>query len=144
MVSDSEAIDLIGKDKIFITNDDIELSYGMSDARDLESLDRNDTFILDYRRSSIKLSKITNQIRTKTTIILVRVDIDGPPHTNPDGRRIGGTHMHLYREGYEDKFAEEINPNIFTDTSDMVLTMKQFCDYCNIKDLPKIVQQLQV
>ena len=51
----------------------------------LRSLDKRETFLLDVSRGHIKLTKMTYQHRAKQTVILARVDIDGPPHRNPDG-----------------------------------------------------------
>jgi hypothetical protein len=66
--------------------------------------------------------------------VLVRLDVDGSPHTNPDGQRFKGTHIHYYREGYDDKWAFPLDPSIFTDTSDIGLTLEQFCSHCNIEN----------
>lgn len=144
MLTNQEARDLLSKDKIFIEDEQILLSPGCRDARDVESIDRVDSFKLDYYRGSIKLSRVRHQLRSQTTIILVRLDIDGPPHTNPDGQVIGPTHMHLFREGYEDKWAEEIDRSIFTDAANIRLTLEQFCEYCNISNVPPIIEQLQL
>lgn len=49
------------------------------------SLDRRENFMLDVTRAQIKLSKATYQNRARVVVILMRLDLDGPPHTNPDG-----------------------------------------------------------
>ena len=144
MLAGDEARSLLNKDKIFVDDAQIILSAGARDARELESVDREDAFMLDYYRGSLKLSKLRHQLRNQTTIILVRLDINGPPHTNPDGVVIGGTHIHHYREGFEDKWAEEIDASIFTDIDNMKLTLQQFCDHCNIGEVPDIVEQLML
>jgi hypothetical protein len=35
----------------------------------------------------------------------MRLDLDGPPHRNPDDEEIPWPHLHVYREGYGDKWA---------------------------------------
>jgi hypothetical protein len=42
--------------------------------------------MLDVTRAEIKLTKATYQNRARAAIILLRLDLDGPPHRNPDGR----------------------------------------------------------
>jgi hypothetical protein len=71
----------------------------------LTSLDRRESFMLDVTRAQIKLTKATYQNRARAAIILMRLDIDGPPHRNPDGTAIPCPHLHVYREGYGDKWA---------------------------------------
>jgi len=53
----------------------------------LTSLDKRENFMLDVTRAQIKLTKAAYQNRVRTAIILLRLDLDGPPHTNPDGSR---------------------------------------------------------
>ena len=70
--------------------------------------------------------------------MLVRLDIDGAPHTNPDGQRLTGTHLLLFKEGYEDKWAQEIDPEIFTSLTDSAATFQEFCSYCKIESPPAV------
>jgi len=53
----------------------------------LTSVDKRENFMLDVTRAQIKLTKATFQNRARQAIILMRLDLDGPPHTNPDGER---------------------------------------------------------
>src|SRR5689334_15268356 len=71
----------------------------------LISLDKRESFMLDVTRAQIKLTKATYQNRARATIILMRLDLDGPPHRNPDGEEIPCPHLHVYREGYGEKWA---------------------------------------
>lgn len=48
----------------------------------LTSLDKRENFMLDVTRAQIKLTKATYQNRARSAIILLRLDLDGPPHTN--------------------------------------------------------------
>ena len=93
------------------------------------------------RRGRIELSKFKLQNRyALTKLPLVRIDIDSPPHMNPDGTKTSRNHIHIYKEVDNDtgnlpwaydlenfaqiKFNEDniIFMDIFTG----------FCEYCNI------------
>jgi hypothetical protein len=103
----------------------------------LYSRSLREEFTLDISRSTIKLSKNTFQNRTRVTIVLARLDIGGPPHRNPDDEELPGTHFHIYRHGWGDKWAYPL-PEEFTNPSDTTLTLDQFMDYCKIITKPII------
>jgi hypothetical protein len=63
-------------------------------------------------------------------------DDDGAPHTNPDGTRLPGTHLHVYCKGYDDMGAQLFEPKRFPDTGDIGLAFEDFCAYCKILGLP--------
>ncbi|MDZ4798679.1 MAG: DUF1829 domain-containing protein [Bryobacteraceae bacterium] len=65
----------------------------------LASADKREICLLDVSRFQIKISKATYQNRARQTLILMRLDIDGPPHRNPDGEEIPCPHLHIYKEG---------------------------------------------
>jgi hypothetical protein len=73
-------------------------------AMPLMSFDKRETFMLDITRSQIKLTKVTYQNPARQ-VILLRLDLNGPPHRNPDDTEIPCPHLHIYREGYGDKWA---------------------------------------
>lgn len=62
--------------------------------------------------------------------------IYGSPHTNPDGQILDGTHLHLYREGFDDKWAYTVDPELFHDVEDAGTAFKDFCRYCHIEEIP--------
>ena len=103
---------------------------------DLLSVDKRERFQLDMTSSQIKLSKFTFQNRARTTVILARLDIDGAPHRNPDDVEISATHLHLFREGYGDKWAYPVPPEVFTDLSSHWACLQDFMRYCNITKPP--------
>lgn len=72
-------------------------------------LDSKQEYIVDINRKRCILSRITYQNRVYTDTSLLRLDIDTKPHRNPDGKKINGTHLHVYREGYADAWAYELN-----------------------------------
>ena len=100
------------------------------------SEDGRDEFILDVATSSIKLSKITLQNRARTTAILARLDIDGPSHRNPDDFEIPCPHIHLFREGFNDKWAFTVPSAHFSDLSDRVKTLEDFLRFCSVIEPP--------
>lgn len=66
-------------------------------------------YIVDVNRKYCSLNRITYHQRVFTNVTLLRLDIDTKPHRNPDGQKISGTHLHVYREGYGDSWAYELN-----------------------------------
>jgi hypothetical protein len=71
----------------------------------LTSEDKQENFLLDVSRGRIDLLKVKYQNRGRQVIVLVRLDLGGPGHRNPDGEEISTPHLHVYREGYGDKWA---------------------------------------
>jgi len=69
----------------------------------LQSSDKREQFFLDIRRGRIDLLRANYQNRASQVVILVRVDLGGGPHRNPDDEDIPCPHLHVYREGYADK-----------------------------------------
>ena len=108
----------------------------------LTSLDKRESFLLDLTRARIKLTKATYQNRARTAIILMRLDLDGPPHRNPDGVEIPCPHLHVYREGYGDKWANPAPPATYSNTIDLFATFETFMQQCNVTHPPKIQKGL--
>jgi hypothetical protein len=104
----------------------------------LQSVDKTEDFILDVNRSRINIAKITHQNRAHIVVVLLRLDINGSPHRNPDDETVPCPHLHIYREGYGDKWAFPLKTEQFGDTSDMVQTLTDFLNVCNVVELPPI------
>ena len=94
--------------------------------------------MLDVWRGTLRLTKLRFQNRVRTIVVLVRLDVDGAPHTNPDGERLSGTHLHLFREGYDDRWAYPVDVNTFTLLSDPGTTFQEFCAFCKIESPPPV------
>ncbi len=94
-------------------------------------------FMLDIRQGKIALNKNTFQARVRKEIILARLDLGGPPHRNPDGAEILCPHLHLYQDGFGDRWAYPL-PEHFTNANDFWLTLDEFMSYCNIVEKPFI------
>ena len=103
----------------------------------LYSKDKKEEFTLDITRGRISLQKHTFQTRARKTIILARLDLAGPPHRNPDGEELECPHLHLYREGYGDKWAFPL-PEEFTGIDDAFRLLDVFMDYCAVIEKPTI------
>jgi hypothetical protein len=136
MLSQREANVLINTPKRFVSAYPVGIPAGADQTYQLVSHDHREQFLLDVWRGTIRLSKLKMQTRAKVVYVLVRLDIDGAPHTNPDGTRVPGTHLHHYREGYGDKWATALGPRVFSDTSNIRRTFEDFLRHCNVTELP--------
>src|SRR5258708_39028562 len=108
----------------------------------LVSPDKRENFTLDVTRARIKLTKATYQNRARQAIILVRLDLDGPPHRKPDGEEIPCPHLHTYREGFGDKWAIVAPVDRYTNTFDLFQTCEAFLQHCNITGPSKMQRGL--
>ena len=109
----------------------------------LESKNKREDFVLDIYRGKIQLAKVSFQNRARKNIILVRVDLGGSPHRNPNDEPVLCPHIHLYREGFGDKWAYPL-PKEFTDYKNITKTLDDFMRFCNIEERPSIDMDLFV
>jgi hypothetical protein len=116
----------------------ITIPPGVDDTYELAGPNNRETFLLDVWRGTLRLSKLKYQNRVQTAVILVRLDVDGAPHTNPDGEKLLGTHMHLFKEGFDDRWAYPVDFTKFTVLSDPGKTFHDFCAFCNIEAPPPV------
>jgi len=107
----------------------------------LVSKNKRETFMLDITRGRIDLSQGTLQNRARQVFILARLDYNGPPHINPDGTEIPCPHLHLYREGYGDKWAVSVPAEYFKLINDRWETLQDFMKFCNITKKPIITKE---
>jgi hypothetical protein len=142
-LTQSEADALIAMEKIKM--DDSRWDYpglGGSLCIPLISRDKRENFMLDISRGKIDMLKGKYQNRARQIIILVRLDFGGQPHQNPDEQEIPSPHLHIYREGYGDKWAVPIPTDRFPNILDLWQTLEDFMDYCNIVEPPNIERGL--
>ena len=104
----------------------------------IQSIDGREQFLLDMSRGRIDFSKVKMQNRGRQIVVLVRLDLGGPPHRNPDGEEIGTPHVHVYREGYGDKWAFPVPGDRFRDVGDVWKTLDDFFGYCNVTRPPHV------
>ena len=113
MLLQSEADHLFELEKLFVSRDVVQFSVGQpfQQVHDLQSRDHREKFLLDVERGDRKRARLKFQTRARRTIVLARIDIAGKAHRNLDhyphrpGERFSGTHIHLYREGFDDRVA---------------------------------------
>ena len=125
-------------------NDDVSdfPSDGESVVLPLQSPDRREQFLLDLSRGRIDLRKVKMQTRARQIVVLVRLDLGGAPHRNRDGEEIPVPHLHVYREGYGDKWAVPVPADRFGNLADVWQTLSDFMGYCNITQPPRIQRGL--
>ena len=142
-LTQDEADYLMGLEKKFTSDAPLILGAGpLKSARTLISSDGREQFWLDVHRGSLTL-KYTFQERARAIIPLVRVDVgETLRHTNPDDTLIEGSHIHIYREGYDVKFASLLAGFPFRAPDDMMITFEDFARFCNITMIPPITGRL--
>ena len=132
-ITQVEADKLIEMEKRFVDEEDWTFpAPGQRIAVALTSLDRRENFMLDVTRAQITLTKATYQNRARQAIILMRLDLGGPPHRNPDGEEILCPHLHVYKEGFGDKWAIAAPLDRYGNARDLFSTCEAFLRHCNI------------
>lgn len=109
---------------------------GMALTVPLQSADRREQFVLDVSRGRIDLVKVKMQNRARQVVVLLRLDLAGPPHRNPDDTEVPTPHLHIYREGFGDKWAIPVPVADFSNLGDVRATLDDFMRYCNITQPP--------
>ncbi len=108
---------------------------------DLKSLssprDRFDVFI--NRKARIVSNKYTLLLRYPEENLL-RIDVNGPAHVNPDGSIIPCPHIHMRikDEGRWDAYAYDI-PAVFGNSEDCASTLRDFLQYCNTNNVNELI-----
>jgi hypothetical protein len=141
-LTQQEADALLGMEKHYAGTDNIQFpSYGGDLRLLLQSSDKREEFFLDISRGTISLAKNKFQNRARRTIVLARIDIGGAPHRNPDDTEIPCPHIHLYKAGFADKWAEPLS-KYFKDANKPIDILNEFMGFCNIITRPIIEEDL--
>lgn len=136
-LSQSAADALLRMDKVRVNDDKISFpDLGGRIEIPLASRDHREVFSLDINRKRICL-KTGYQARGRQTLILARLDF-AAPHRNPDGSEVGVPHLHLYREGFGDKWAYAVPQGLLTAPDNGPKVLQDFMLYCRIVDAPNI------
>lgn len=139
MLTQAEADQLMSMAKHFLRPPAyISIPQGCDESFELAGPNDRERFLLDVWRGTIRLTKLRFQNRAQIAVVLVRLDIDGAPHTNPDGVNVPGTHLHVFREGYDDRWAYPVDPSRFSLLTDPGTTFGEFCAFCNIEAPPPV------
>jgi len=140
-LTQNEADALIAAEKHRIDNKRYDFpGLGGSLTIQLVSSNKRENFILDIRRGRIDLNRATYQNRGRQVVTLIRLDLGAQPHRNPDQKEIPSPHLHIYREGYGDKWAEPLPADKFSNIKDLFQTIQDFMAYCNIT-LPPLIDK---
>ena len=110
----------------------------------LTSADQREYFLLDIGRGRINLLRGKYQTRAKQTVVLARIDFGGAPHRNPDGVEVASPHLHVFREGFGDKWAQSLPSDAFSNGSDPWTLMEDFLRFCNVTLAPEFDRELFV
>ncbi len=106
----------------------------------LVSRDEREHFSLDINRKRIALTT-GYQARGRQVVVPARLDF-AAPHRNPDGTEIGVPHLHVYREGFGDKWAVAIPSGMLSKPEDAWQVLHDFMTYCVVEERPNIVRGL--
>lgn len=119
------------------------------------SLDGREVFLFNINRASIAVSKCTYQKRARQVEILRRLDIGGSAHPNPEvetvpleflapynGLEIPCPHLHIYVEGFADKWAVPAPDDLINTNANLYAVMESFLRYCNVQEMPNIARGL--
>jgi hypothetical protein len=123
----------------------------------LVSVNGQERFLLDINRGKRRSFKCTYQERYSVVTVLVRLDMNPSRHINPrvlfppvgfekyNGTQFDSAHLHLYVEGWDDKWAIPASIEGFTDPtgmSELTKNLTRFLVYCNIEGILDIVEAL--
>jgi len=107
----------------------------------LQSHDGAEEFLLDVTRGAKNVIKVSLQNRCQGSVVLVRF-CNAVPHRNPDDEVIPPPHIHLYREGYADKWAMPLPVGQFSNVADVSSCVIDFMTLCNVTVKPNFTGAL--
>ncbi|NOT00628.1 MAG: hypothetical protein HOP29_08375 [Phycisphaerales bacterium] len=133
MLLQHEADALVVMPKRRVNDDESEYpALGGKVSVPLVSEDKRENFLLDVSRGRIDLRKGKYQTRARQVVVLVRLDFGGSTHRNPDLEEIPCPHLHLYREGFGDKWAIPAPIEAFPNLTNLRAALDDFLRYCNV------------
>lgn len=116
--------------------------------QDYEAIAKNnksERFVISVNRVNKRVKKVTFNARYKKgDVVLMRLDIaPTSTHVNPPelgGNKICSSHLHLYREGFDAKYAEPFD----VDDTNICKAFEEFLIKFNVLKIPSIVEQLSL
>jgi hypothetical protein len=138
-ITQSDFNNIIKEEKIFsdLINP-LELSPApICWTREIKAINSKNIYLLDFYRGSFELTRYTYNKRYRQSLILLRYD-SGGRHTNPDGVTFDGPHVHIFREGFNDKFAYPISDLNIEDTNSIDEVLDKLLQFCNVIKRPVI------
>ena len=103
--------------------------------REIRAINSKNLYLLDFYRGSFELTRFTYNKRYRQSLILLRYD-SGGRHTNPDGVSFNGPHVHIFREGFNDKFAYPISDLNIDATNSIDEVLDKLLQFCNVTKRP--------
>ena len=132
-IEQSLADDLLSLKKHLEEGAHIEIpAPGKKLALRLFSEDGRYEFIFDISCGKKPHLRVKYQLRTRN-IILARLDLSGAPNENPDGERMDTPHLHIYKQGFGDRFAIPPPPEFFSNCVSEMDYLRAFGEYCNVE-----------
>lgn len=102
------------------------------------SVFENEVFTNSMFRGRHEPSKLSlHAMYNSTNTPLLRLDINAGIHTNPDGEKIEGSHLHLYKDGFEIQYAIPFDVT----SDDLVAATKGFMVRFNVIDVKDVIYQ---
>jgi len=109
---------------------------------DVQGERREDIFAVNISRKGINAEGASYQGRVRTSgTLLMRLDVNPTAvHTNPDGEKIVGTHIHIYTEEHDMSLAMLFDVG----DKDLYELCYKFFEKFNIIEPPNVTQQLKL
>ncbi|PTE87573.1 hypothetical protein BUY89_14580, partial [Staphylococcus equorum] len=110
----------------------------VNEKQDIVSFELGLEYFITIKRGNIEVDRFSISIIFKETHhTLVRIDIKGGSHTNPDGEIAPESHIHIYNNKYDikDKFAYPINIKNLPYIYNLYNAYLYFLDYNNVKEI---------
>jgi hypothetical protein len=138
-ITQSDFDTLIKEEKVFsdLINPLILSPPPINWTREIKATNSKNIYLLDFYRGSFELSRYTYNKRYRQSIILLRYD-NGGRHTNPDGVSFDGPHVHIFREGYNDKFAFPVSELNINETNSIDEVVTKLLLFCNVIKIPSV------
>lgn len=135
MITNEAFETLISLKKVFEKIDKVSLPHPQEGKiYNLFCRESKDEFIFDLSRKGTIELKQKAQLRLGKSVPIVRLEVNCPPHLNPDGTMTSRNHIHIYKENFDLKWAYDLDTifhNISNDPQPLEIFYK-FCEYCNI------------
>ena len=115
--------------------------------RPLRSVDRREEFVLTVERGNRNRARLKYQTRGRSVIVLARIEFNGRAHRNPPDspyrpdERMDCPHIHIYREGFDDRIAydvADIPQLVLRDPGNGLYCLEDFLRFCNVQNWPQI------
>ena len=106
------------------------------------SSDSKEKFLIDIYQSRIDITEYFNHMNHSSKCPLARLDVgEHQVHRNPDGEKLTGSHLHIYKDGYESRWAYPVPKELGQDLDNKIETVLAFFKYCIVKEHGDIINQ---